>query len=73
MFITNKLVKLSKEIYIDGVYVKVAGSFTLLGDIIDNKLNFSEQCLNIKKLVNRKLYRIKRLLYLSTTVKIPRF
>ena len=56
MFITNKRVKLPNEIYIDGVYVKVVDSFKLLGVIIDNKLNFSEQCLNIKKLVNIKLY-----------------
>ena len=61
MFITNKRVKLPNEIYINGFYVKVVDSFKLLGVIIDNKLNFSEQCLNIKKLVNRKLYNIKRL------------
>ena len=73
MFITNKRVKLPNEIYINGFYVKVVDSFKLLGVIIDNKLNFSEQCLNIKKLVNRKLYSIKRLFYLSTTVKIQFF
>ena len=73
MFINNKRVKLPNEIYIDGFYVKVVDSFKLLGVIIDNKLNFSEQCLNIKKLVNRKLYSIKRLFYLSTTVKIQFF
>ena len=61
MFITNKRIKLPNEIYIDGVYVKVVDSFKLLGVIIDNKLNLSEQCLNIKKLVNIKLYSIKRL------------
>ena len=38
--------KLPNEIFIDGVYVKVIDSFKLLG--VDNKLNFSEQCLNIK-------------------------
>ena len=61
MFITNKRVKLPNEIYINGFYVKVVDSFKLLGVIIDNKLNFSEQCLNIKKLVNIKLYSIERL------------
>ena len=44
--------------------------FKLFGIIIANKLNFSEQCLNIKKLLNRKLYSIKRLFYLSKAVDI---
>jgi hypothetical protein len=47
----------------------VVDSFKLLGITIDNKLNFAEHCSNIKKMINRKIYSIKRLFYLATAVK----
>ena len=73
MFITNKKVKLPNEIEVGKNMVQVVKSFKLLGVTIDNKLNFSEHCTNVKKLINRKIYSIKRLFYLATTVKIQFF
>ena len=82
MFVTNKRVKLPNEITIyskivDNKFiatkVKVVSSFKILGVTLDNKLNFLEHCSNIKKTVNRKLFSIKRLFYLATSVKIHFF
>ena len=78
MFITNKRIKLPTEITINSnntvrVSVKVIESFKLLGVTLDNKLNFSEHCTNLKKIINRKLFSIKRLFYLATSVKIQFF
>ena len=67
-FVTNKRVKLPNEIFVNTkivnskiveTKVRVVSSFKLLGVTIDNKLNFSEHCSNIKRIVNRKLYSIK--------------
>ena len=82
MFITNKRVKLPKEITVgsklvndknEDIKVSVVNSFKLLGVTIDNKLNFTEHCSNLKKIVNKKLYSIKRLFFLCTSVKIHFF
>jgi hypothetical protein len=51
----------------------VVNSFRLLGVIVDNKLNFSEHCSYLKKVINRKLFSIKRLFFLATSVKIHFF
>ena len=67
MLVTNKRIKLP------GNTVKVVDTFKLLGVNIDSKLNFSEHCSIVKNLINRKLYSIKRLFYLATTVKIQFF
>jgi hypothetical protein len=82
MFVTNKRVKLPKEI-VEGskaindkceeIKVSVVNSFKLLGVTIDNKLTFVEHCSNLKKIVNKKLYSIKRLFFLCTSVKIHFF
>jgi len=82
MFVTNRRVKLPKEITVDSknvnnklieIKVSVVTSFKLLGVTIDNKLTFTEHCSNIKKIVNWKMYSIKRLFYLCTSVKIQFF
>ena len=81
MFVTNRRVKLPSEISVKQlinnktveVSVKVVNSFRLLGVTLDNKLNFSEHCSNLKKVINRKLFSIKRLFYLATSVKIHFF
>ena len=71
MFVTNKGVKLPDEISINSqISVKVVKTFKLLGDTIDNKLDFTEHCSNLKKIINRKIFSIKRLFYLATSVKI---
>ena len=73
MFITNKRVKLPTEIEISGNLVQNVSTFKLLGITIDNKLNFATHCSNLKKIINRKIYSIKRLFYLATAVKIQIF
>jgi hypothetical protein len=45
----------------------------LRNSAIDNKLNFTEHCSNLKKMVNKNLYSIKRLFFLCTSVKIHFF
>jgi hypothetical protein len=82
MFVTNKRVKLPTEITISSkivnnetvdINVNVVTSFKLLGVTLDNKLTFTEHCSNLKKIINRKLYSIKRLFFLCTSVKIHFF
>jgi hypothetical protein len=61
MFVTNKRVKLPKEITVgtklvndkkEDIKVSVVNSFKLLGVTIDNKLNFTEHCSNLKKITS---------------------
>ena len=82
MFVTNKRIKLPLEIIVDSkkndnkiveIKVNVVKNFKLLGITIDNKLNFLEHCSNMKKIINMKLYSIKRLFYLATSAKIHFF
>ena len=75
MFVTNKHIKnkLPKEIEVNGVMVQVVESFKLLGVTIDNRLNFTKYSADIRTIINRKLFSIKRLFYLSTSVKIQFF
>ena len=82
MFVTNRRVKLPKEITVDSknvnnklieIKVSVVTSFKLLGVTIDNKLTFTEHCSILKKIVNWKMHSIKRLFYLCTSVKIQFF
>ena len=73
MFITSRRVKLPIEILVSGLLVKVVDTFKLLGITIDNKLNFEKYSKDLKLIINRKLYSIKRLFYLSTKVKIQFF
>ena len=47
--------------------------FKLLGITIDNELNFTKHSSFKKKIINRKLFSIKRLFFLSTSVKIQFF
>ena len=62
-----------KEIHVDGVSIQVVDKFRLLGVELDCNLSFedfvSKQCLQI----NRKLYAIKGLFYLSCSVKVQFF
>ena len=75
MFVTNKHIKkkLPKFIAINGVQVEVVESFKLLGVTIDNKLSFTKYSSDMRKIINRKLFSIKRLFYLSTSVKVQFF
>ncbi len=60
MFVTNKRVKLPKEIVVgskaindkcEEIKVSAVNSFKLLGVTIDNRLTFVEHCSNLKKIV----------------------
>ena len=82
MFVTNRRLKLPSEIIVNKQTIKgvehiskveVVNSFKLLGVTIDTKLNFTEHCSNLKKIINRKMFSIKRLFYLATKVKIHFF
>ena len=73
MVFTKKKIEIPEKIKIKGKTIGVVNEFKLLGFTIDNKLNFkkliSEVCLS----VNKKLFSIKRLFYLCTSVKIQFF
>ena len=73
MFIKNKKCKYPSFIDVDGSNISVVNSFKLLGVTLDDKLTFNDFINTTKKSVNTKLYSIKRLFYLSTSVKIQFF
>ncbi len=73
MFVTNKRVMFPKEIIIKNVTIQVVDDFKLLGITLDNKLNFIKHSSLLKKIINRKLFSIKRLFFLATSVKIQFF
>jgi hypothetical protein len=82
MFVPNRRVKLPKEIAVDSknlnnkfIEIKsvfVVTSIKLLGVTIDNKSLKTINCSSIK-IVNWKMYSIKRFFYLYTSVKIQFF
>jgi hypothetical protein len=73
MFVSNKRVTFPPTVLIDNIQVNVVDQFTLLGVTVDHKLNFNKHVSNICLQINRKLFSIKRLFYLSTPVKIQFF
>ena len=74
MFINyNKKLVTPSEIKFNDIIIKVVNSFKLLGVTIDSNLCFSEFVSNICINVNKKLFSIKRIFYLSTSVKIQFF
>ena len=60
-------------INICGHNVKVVDCFRLLGIPIDRKLNFHLFATELRKSINKKLYSIKKLFYLSFQVKLQFF
>ena len=83
MFISRKLAKdengvrkltiFPSYINVDGNEVKVVDSFKLLGIIIDNKFNFRKYSSQLRITVNKRIFSIKRLFYLSFSVKLQFF
>jgi hypothetical protein len=75
MIITNKRIIRPTEIQVGNAHVKVkvVDSFKLLGVTIDEKLNFSKHVSNVRKIINFKLFGIKRIFYLCNSVKIQFF
>jgi hypothetical protein len=53
--------------------VEVVNEFKLLGVILDSKLNFSNQVLNLKKAITKKLFIIKNMFHLSSAVRLQFF
>ncbi len=73
MVITNKRLKIPESFKFDDLRIKCVSEFRLLGVTIDNKLNFNSHITNISHCINSKLFSIKRIFYLSTSVKIQFF
>ena len=65
MVVTNKQIKIPKELTINNNKVKVVENFKLLGVVLDKKLTFSKHTAAICMQINKKLFSIKRLFYLS--------
>ena len=76
MIITNKRIsglKSLKEIELGEARVQIVDKFRLLGITLDTKLNFEFYVSELRLQINRKLYSIKKLFYLSLSVKIQFF
>jgi hypothetical protein len=73
MFVSNKRIELPCVVLIGQFNVAVVGSFKLLGVMLDNKLEFTSHVSNMCLNINKKLFSIKRLFYLCTSVKIQFF
>ena len=73
MFVSNTRQKLPTEIEINGVHIKVKQEFKLLGITIDNKLTFNNYSNLLKKIVQIKMFSIKRLFYLAYAVRLQFF
>jgi hypothetical protein len=56
-----------------GFEVEVVSEFRLLGIIIDDKLTFQSQVEALHKTVNKKVFALKRIFYLSSKVKLHFF
>ena len=69
----NKRLKIPESFKFDDLEIKCVSEFKLLGVTTDNKLNFNSHITNISHCINSKLLSIKRIFYLSTSVKIQFF
>lgn len=58
-----------KSVKILGFVVEVVTKFKLLGIVVDSRLQFKEHIIDLKKRVNKRLYSIKKIFYLSQSVK----
>ena len=73
MFVTNKRILLPTSLELFGEKISVVENFKLLGVTLDNKLNFKQHCANICSTINSKLFTIKKIFQLCTSVKIQFF
>ena len=74
MFVTNKRnLNLPGQLEIQGNLVEVINKFKILGVVIDNKLTFQQYVSELRTSINKRLYAIKRLFYLSHRVKLQFF
>jgi hypothetical protein len=54
----------------NNIKIEVVSSFKVLGVTTDNKLNFADFVRETRKIINKKLYSIRRLFYLSHSAKL---
>ena len=74
MFITSKRnVSLPSCIIFEDKSIEVVKKFKLLGVQIDNRLNFLSHVSDLRISINKRIYSIKRLFYLSYKVKLQFF
>ena len=74
MFLSKKKQQnFPNKINVDGNDVEVVKVFKLLGILIDNDLHFHNYVRSIKSNVNKKLFSIKKLFFLSKNVKVQFF
>ena len=73
MFITNKRVITPSFITVNGVKIEAVNKFKLLGITIDSDLSFQLYVTELRKQINKRLYSIKKLFYLSFSVKVQFF
>ncbi len=73
MVIRNKRIKIPDNFTFNDITIKCVNEFKLLGVTIDNKLSFDAHVSNLSRTINSKLFSIKRIFYLSSSVKIQFF
>ncbi|CAF0861672.1 unnamed protein product, partial [Brachionus calyciflorus] len=74
MFVTNKKnVNIPEKLKIEGSEIEVVDNFKLLGITIDNKLNFLKYVSDLRNSINKRIYSIDRLFYLSHKVRLQFF
>ena len=73
MFVSNKRFNRPKDLKIDENTIEIITNFKLLGVWIDNKLNFNYYASSLINSINKKLFAIKILFYLSFEVKLQFF
>ena len=73
MIITRKRIVIPDTIVLNGVSIKVVRQFKLLGVILDDKMLFNKHIASICIKINFRLYSIKKLFYLATSVKKVQF
>lgn len=73
MVITNKRIKIPESFIFNNIEIKCVNEFKLLGVTLDSKLSFNTHVSNLSRCINSKLFSIKRIFYLSTSVKVQFF
>jgi len=73
MIISNKSFERPLFLNICDRAIKVVKEFKLLGVILDDNLNFQSHACNVSKMINKKLYSIRRIFGLSFLVKVQFF
>ena len=73
MFVSYKRYNRPKDLKIDKNTIEIITNFKLLGVWIDNKFNFNYYASSLINSINKKLFAIKRLFYLSFEVKLQFF